>query len=280
MNILITGVAGNLGSHVAAALAERGHTVRGADFVRATVPGVECVAADMVDYETCIALGAGADVIAHLGAYHGVHLPKPDNPIAKSEKEFFDANIASTFNLFRAAVENNVPRVVWASSTVVFERYWQAYGIYSLSKIVGEEMCRFFHRQHNRKIIALRYGGFVPRDFIGRGFGMLETWIELEEVVKTTVAAIENTSVDLAFYDVQTPLPFTEEDERAYRTGDKLAVLTKYWPQHADLLRRYAEHLPPQVYLSDVERTQRELGFTIERDFGWFLDELSRGRVE
>ena len=276
MKILVTGVNGNLGSGVASVLAEKGHSVLGADFAPAQIPGVECVARDMADYDTCIALGQGVDLIAHFGAYHGIHLPRPNNPIAKSEKEFFDANVAGTFNLLRAAVENHVPRFVWASSTVVFEHYWKPYGIYSLSKILGEEMCRFFHRDHGLKIIGLRYGGFVPIDFLTRGFGMLETWIEPDEVIKATVAAVENTSVDLDFYDVQTPLPFTEEDEQNYRQGDRLVVLTKYWPQHANLLARYTDRLPPQVYLSDIERTQADLGFKVEHDFGWFLDELSK----
>ena len=276
MKILVTGVNGNLGGGVARALAANGHTVRGADFEQAQIDGVVCEAHDMTDYDTCMALGAGMEVIAHFGAFHGVHLPRENNAIAKSEREFFDANVAGTFNMLRAAVENDVPRVVWASSTVVFERYWDAYGIYSLSKILGEEMCRFYHRMHGLKIIGLRYGGFVPIDFLTRGFGMLQTWIEREEVIKATVAAVENTSVDLGFYDAQTPLPFTDEDERNYREGDKLGVLTRYWPQHTALLTQYAEHLPPVVYLSEVDRTQRELGFSIERDFGWFLDELSK----
>lgn len=276
MHVLVTGVHGNLGSQVVSALLAQGHKVRGADFVQATIPEAECIAADMSDYDTCISLGEGVDVIAHLGAYHGVHLERPDNPIAKTEKDFFEANIAGTFNMLRSAVENKVPKFIWASSTVVFERYWSAYGIYSLTKRVGETMCRYFHEAHNLKVIGLRYGGFVPVDFMTRGFGMLETWIEPDEVVKATLAAIESDTLDIAFFDVQTPLPFTEEDVANYRAGKRLVVLTKYWPQHASLLKKYVERLPDMLHNSDVLRTQKQLGFQIEHDFEWFLDELSK----
>ncbi len=275
MHVLVTGVNGVLGSQVVSALLARGHKVRGADFVQATIPDAECIATNMSDYDTCISLGEGVDVIAHLGAYHGVHLERPDNPNAKTEKDFFDANIAGTFNMLRSAVENNVPRFIWASSTVVFEHHWSTYGIYSLTKRVGETMCRYFYDAHNIKIIGLRYGGFVPIDFVTRGFGMLDSWIEPNEVVKATLAAIESDTIDLAFYDVQTPLPFTEDDVANYRAGNRLLVLTKYWPQHARLLEKYVDSLPDMVQNSDVIRTQEQLGFRIEHDFGWFLDELS-----
>ncbi len=278
MQVLVTGVRGELGSKVATALQSQGHAVRGADFIQANIPGVECIAANMADYQTCISLGEGMDVIAYLGAYHGIHLERPNNPNAKTEIEFFDANISGTFNMLRSAVENHVSKVVWASSTVVFERYWSAYGIYSLTKRTGEMMCQYFHDAHNLRIIGLRYGGFVPIDFVSRGFGMLETWIEPDEVVKATVAAIDKDTVDFGFYDVQTPLPFTEEDVASYLAGNKLAVLTKYWSQHTRLLEQYVDWLPDQVYQSDINKTQDDLGFQIEKDFGWFLDELSQGR--
>ena len=118
MHILVTGVKGALGWALAAALVDKGYTVRGAGFSQVDIPGVACVAADMADHDVCIALGEAVDVIVHLGAYHGVNLPRTNPPAPKTEREFFDANVASTFYLLRSAVENNVSKFVWASSSV------------------------------------------------------------------------------------------------------------------------------------------------------------------
>ncbi|MBN1287953.1 MAG: NAD(P)-dependent oxidoreductase [Anaerolineae bacterium] len=279
MNILVTGVSGLLGSHLAKTLAACGHTVRGASHTPADIPGVECIAADMSDYDTCIELGAGMDAIAHVGAYHGIHLPRTNPPNPKTEREFFDANLAGTFYLFQSAVEHDIPKVVWASSAVVYERdHWTQFGIYSFTKAMGEDICRFFNREHHISVIGLRYGAFSFPDFAMRGFNMLGGWncLELEEAVNAAVLAVENETIDFGIYDVQTPLPFTPEERWAYRFGDKPAVLAQRWPEYAHLFQKYAHLLPPVIDTVDMRHTIAELGLQFERDFEWFLEELDR----
>jgi NAD(P)-dependent dehydrogenase (short-subunit alcohol dehydrogenase family) len=275
MHVLVTGVSGKLGSRVASALAQEGETVRGADFLPCDLPGVECISAAMDDYDTCVALGEGVDQIVHVGAYHGGYLLRKGGD--KSEKEFFDANVAGTFNMLRSAVENGVPKVVYASSVVVYERgHWAGYGIYSLTKVLGEEMCQYFNRVHRLKVIGLRLGSFASDDLLTRGFGMLRNWIEPDEVTKAVLAAVRNTTVDFGVYDVQTPVPLTPKERSDYKHGRRLEVLQRHWPQHAALLARYQVHFAPYIDVVDVHRTEEELGFRVEHDFGWFLDELSR----
>lgn len=279
MKILVTGISGLLGSRLAEALAAYGHTVRGASHSPAEIEGVECIAADMSDYDTCIRLGEDMDAIAHMGAYHGIHLPRtnPENP--KTEREFFDANLASTFYLFQSAVIHDIPKFVWASSEVVHEHgHWTRFGIYSFTKAIGEEMCRFFNREHHISVIGLRYGAFSFPDFAMRGFGMLGGWncLELDEAVNAAVTALENTTIDFGIYDVQTPLPFTPEERWAYQFGDKPAVLAARWPQHAPLFEKYAHLLPSSIDTVDMHHTLAELGLKFEHDFEWFLNELAR----
>ncbi len=284
MRILVTGAAGLLGSNVARELVSRGEEVRAVDFSQPAVEGAECIAIKQADAETCLRLSRGIDRIAHLGAFHGVHLERNDGP--KDEGDFFDSNIAGTFHMLRAAVENRVKRFIWASSTVVYERgSWRIYGIYSLSKVVGEEFCQYFNTEHGLPIIGLRYGTFGSEDFLERGFGMLGTimhgnMIETDEVVRLTIAAIDNERISFGMYDAQTPLPFTPRDEWAYMREDKLAVLSKYWPQHTALLEKYSDHLPPTINTVRMKRTLDDLGVSVEHDFGWFLDELARRESE
>lgn len=280
--IVVTGAAGTLGSLVSRQLAEAGYTVRAVDFTSADIEaaGVESVACDTTDPAEAARVSKGFDCIAHLGAFHGVHLPR--NGGTRSESDFFQANVAGTFNMLNAAVENGISKVVWASSVVVYERgTWRLFGIYSLSKVLGEEMCAFFHREHGLRIIGLRYGTFGFGGFADQGFGMLGglahgNVIMPEEVSRLTVAAIENTSTSFGVYDAQTPLPFTPEDEWDYLRGNRLEVLARHWPQHADLLARYEHMLPKEIKTVRMHATIADLGVTIEHDFGWFLDELAK----
>lgn len=279
MRILVTGVSGTLGSNLAAALVKQEHTVRGASFSQAEIVGVECIATDMTDHDACIRLGAGVDVIAHMGAYHGVHLKRTNPKNFKTEREFFDANVASTFYLFRSAVENNVPKVVLASSSVVYERdHWTQFGIYGFTKVMCEDICQFFNREHHIKAIALRFGAFSFPDFVTRGFGMLGGWncIELDEAVNAVITAIENKTVDFGIYDVQTPLPFTPAEKWAYEWGQKVEVLSRRWSQYAALFEKYADALPPSIDTVEMHHTMAELGLRVEHDFEWFLAELSK----
>ena len=286
MKILVTGAKGTLGGMLARDLVEKGHEVRAADFGEVNIPGATCIAENMSDPVVCAKLAEGCDLICHMGAYHGDHLQRhPFHDHNKTEVEFFDANVAGLFYMLRAAVENNVPRFVWASSVVVYEQgHGQIFGIYTLTKQLGEDCCRFFNREHDLSITALRYGTFVECDFLTRGFGMLGStyhgnWIERDDVLGLTLAATEKENITLGFYDVQTPLPLTPEDQWNYVLGDadrKVEVLSNHWPQHRDLLAKYKHLLPVRINTVNMTRTLRDLDYKFQKDFGWFLDELQR----
>lgn len=285
MTILVTGAAGTLGSLVSRELAAHGHSVRAVDFLKPQIdgPSVEAIAADTTNPSMAAGLCDGVDRVAHLGAYHGVHLPR--NGGERSEHDFFEANVHGTYNMLEAAAHCGVPRMVWASSVVVYERgTWRLFGIYSLSKVLGEEMAQYFHREHGLKVIGLRYGTFGFGSFEEQGFGMLGglahgNVIMPEEVVRVTVAALAlgpgDPPVSFGMYDVQTPLPFTVNDEWDYLRGNRIEVLIRHWPQHRSLIERYSHLLPREIKTVRMHATQADLGVNIEHDFGWFLDELA-----
>ncbi len=280
--IVVTGAAGTLGGGVTRKLAERGVAVRAVDFERPNLDldGVECVAADTSDHSTALEVAEGAQSILHLGAYHGVHLPRNDG--AKSERDFFDANVGGTFNMLSAAAEHGIAKVTWASSVVVYERgTWRLFGIYSLSKVLGEEICAYYNREHGVRVIGLRYGTFGFGSFLDQGFGMLGglahgNVIFVEDVVDGTIAAAENDRIDFGMYDLQTPLPFTPEEEWEYLRGSRIEMLSKRWPQHTALFERFEHMLPREIKSVRMHRTLSDLGMTVRHDFPWFLDELAR----
>ncbi|MCD9025322.1 NAD-dependent epimerase/dehydratase family protein [Cohnella silvisoli] len=153
MKVLITGASGSVGSGSAERLASKydlslsdvGEMDTSAPYFRADI---------RVDGALDLA-AAGADVIVHTPAYHGIHMG------TFSEKEFYDLNVTGKFNMFQSALRNKVRRVVWLSSMSVYGNDFYAY-----TKKIGEQLCQYYHDKHGLEVIMLRPSDFTPyKDF-------------------------------------------------------------------------------------------------------------------
>jgi nucleoside-diphosphate-sugar epimerase len=109
MNLLITGGKGNVGRAVTRYLAERGHhlTVLDCDD-QADLPGVRYASCDLTHCADLAALARGCQGILHLAAIA--------NPSFAPGSEVFRVNTISTYNVFEAAAQAGIRRVVCASS--------------------------------------------------------------------------------------------------------------------------------------------------------------------
>src|SRR4029450_6893027 len=107
----VTGGSGTAGRWVVRHLRGLGHDVLNVDVVRDASGEGESVLVDLGDAGQTLGGGAGADAIVHLAAIPapGIHAPA----------ETFRNNAMSTYNVFAAAVDRGVDRVVWASSETV-----------------------------------------------------------------------------------------------------------------------------------------------------------------
>jgi UDP-glucuronate 4-epimerase len=127
--VLVTGVAGFIGSHVAARLVARGETVVGIDDLNAYYDpalkrdrlaalgqGVRFVQADFADERALDAAvsGIAIDRIVHLGAQAGVR-HSIDNPHAYAR-----ANLVGHLNMLELARTHGVRHLVYASSSSVY----------------------------------------------------------------------------------------------------------------------------------------------------------------
>lgn len=173
MRIVVTGSTGKAGRWVTQDLRERGHDVLGVDLVRGSGPHGSSRVVDLADLGQCLEVVAGADAVVHLAA-----IPAPE---IHPEGETFRNNVLSTYNVFAAATQLRVGRVVWASSETVlglpFDRP-PAYApideaceprpesSYALSKLLGEEMARQAHRRSGIPFVSLRISNIMePSDY-------------------------------------------------------------------------------------------------------------------
>ncbi len=175
-NVLVTGGAGFIGSHVATRLAELGHRVRIMDDFStghranlAHVAGkIELHERDFRSPEDCLAACKDVEYVFHQGAIPSV--PKS----VESPQASHDANVNGTFNLLRAAVQRKVRRFIYAGSSSAYgntEEPRKHEGIrpaplspYAVQKLTGEHYARAFHECYGLETITLRYFNvFGPR---------------------------------------------------------------------------------------------------------------------
>jgi UDP-glucose 4-epimerase len=117
--VLITGVAGFIGSHVARRFLQEGYQVVGVDDLsggsRGNVPeGLEFIQGDLAQTATIARLPRGCRKILHLAGQSSGEISF-DDPVADLQK-----NTVSTLNLIRYGIENQVERCVYASSMSVY----------------------------------------------------------------------------------------------------------------------------------------------------------------
>jgi UDP-N-acetylglucosamine 4-epimerase len=179
-NILLTGGAGFIGSHLADALMNdaRIGKVRVLDNLAtgstANIqhhlghPDFEFIEGDIRDYETCLRAAAGADLICHQAALGSV--PRSINDPLTSNA----VNVTGTLNILTAAKENAVKRVVYAASSSTYgdhpglpkveDRIGNPLSPYAVTKLVNELYARVYAGTYGLETIGLRYFNiFGPR---------------------------------------------------------------------------------------------------------------------
>jgi nucleoside-diphosphate-sugar epimerase len=107
-----------------------------------------------------------------------VHFAAIPSPVHATPDQVFRNNITSTHTVFASAARLGLRRVVWASSETTlglpFERppdyapvdemHVYPESSYALSKVLGEEMARQFHRWTGIPFVALRFSNVMVRE--------------------------------------------------------------------------------------------------------------------
>ncbi|TVQ27664.1 MAG: NAD(P)-dependent oxidoreductase [Spirochaetaceae bacterium] len=109
MKLLMTGGTGDVGTAAVKRLAEQGHDVLVIGRTGGvSIPGARYEQCDIAEYARLRELVEGCDAIVHLAAIRA--------PMLAPAEEVFRVNCAGTFNVYRAAEECGITRVVSASS--------------------------------------------------------------------------------------------------------------------------------------------------------------------
>ncbi|MEN9215940.1 MAG: NAD-dependent epimerase/dehydratase family protein [Gloeomargarita sp. HHBFW_bins_162] len=169
MNVLVTGGAGFIGSHLVNKLASLAGeivvydnlTTGYLDNVRTLLPEIKFIPGDIRDKERLFSAMAGIDVVFHLAAKASV-IESIQDPWTTHA-----VNNTGTLNILLGALHNDVKRVILASSCAVYGDAHQpplneSYlpfpkSLYAATKVNLEAMAESFYQSHQLEYVALRF---------------------------------------------------------------------------------------------------------------------------
>lgn len=166
--VLVTGGAGFIGSHLTQALCSYGANVTVLDDLSTgslenlgeCEDKIRFLAGDITSFKDCLKATKNQDIVFHTAAF--VSVPESVKYPARCEK----VNVDGTGNILEACTFNQVSTFIFSSSAAVYgERQDTCYendkvnpqSPYAKSKIKGEDLCKEFNRKYGIKTAILRY---------------------------------------------------------------------------------------------------------------------------
>ncbi|MEU1804025.1 NAD(P)-dependent oxidoreductase [Streptomyces sp. NPDC019937] len=190
--ILLTGAAGGMGTLMRELLPPYGYELRLLDV--APMPDApDAIIADLADKDALRQAVEGVDAIIHLA---GISLEA-------SFEKILAANIQGTYNLYEAAREAGVRRIVFASSNhavgftprpagddaplIPIDTPRRPDTYYGISKSFGEDLASYYWDKHGIESVAIRIGSCFPQPTNVR---MLSIWMSPADGARLLHAAL------------------------------------------------------------------------------------------
>lgn len=305
MKVLITGVAGFIGSSLCDDLLADGVEVVGLDnfdpyydpaIKRSNIRAAEAssgfrlVEGDIRDRATVDRLVAETrpDAIVHLAARAGVR------PSIENAPLYVDVNLDGTIHLLEACRSHGIPRFIFASSSSVYgarpaEPFSEDDPVdhpvspYAATKKAGELLCHTYHHLHGLNVTSLRFFTvYGPRQRPEMAIHLFTRRIDREEEI--TVFGDGTARRDFTYIsDIVQGLRAAISHSSGYRIynlgGGNTVQVREVIASLEERMGRTARvrHLPaapgdvPNT-LADVSRARRELGYRPEFDFAEGLE--------
>jgi nucleoside-diphosphate-sugar epimerase len=285
MKILITGARGNFPTALIPRLAAQGHNMVLFDLEPMSAPEHSISAqGDIRDAGLLTHVMQGCDAVIHAVAYHG------NASGSRNYEDYFSVNVTGTQNVLRAMLLNGVKSLVFSSSEVVYGDGMRGVRvmdeevpcipthIYPLTKVLSEEMCRFYARKHGLHIAILRYGCFVPADWKTAGMGRLNNWLDREDVASANelaLGAVVAEAFSCEAFLIHCAKPFVDSDWPALETEPE-KVIEYYFPGANALLAEHDLRIPHVHTRFDISKAVTTLGYDPQHNFEQFLDRLRK----
>lgn len=295
-NILVTGGAGFIGSHLVDQLLSEGdwsitvvddlNDFYSPDIKRANIAehlkqdDYKLVEADIRDF---VAMSKvfdenKFDVVVHLAARAGVR-PSLSEPLLYTE-----TNIVGTQNLLELAKKHDVPQFVFGSSSSVYginskvpfsedDRIHQPISPYASTKAAGELLCHTYSHLYGMRIVALRfftvYGARQRPDLAIHKFSRLIAEGKPIQMFGDGTARRDYTYIDDIIHGVRSAIDYDKSQYEIFNLGESqtielkelISLLERSLDMHAVI-----DHQPMQpgdvpITYADISKSREMLGY-------------------
>jgi nucleoside-diphosphate-sugar epimerase len=314
---LITGIAGFIGSSLAHALVEQGHTVQGVDNLSTgnldnladIREHVSFQQMDIQDVQGMKEACQGVDIVLHQAALASV--PRSvKNPVASHE-----SNINGTLNLLVAARDAGVRRIVYAASSSAYgdqptqpkqeDMLPRPLSPYAVQKLTCEYYIQSFYRTYGLEGVCLRYFNiFGPRQAADSPYSGVIAQFTYKMMAGQTPTIFGDglTSRDFNYIDnavsanlLAATAPSEVATGRVFNIGTGRSVtLNEVYAAIAEQIgfTPKPNYGPPREgdikhSLADIDRASQELGYQPKAQFheglkktvAWYLEEKEKQQI-
>jgi nucleoside-diphosphate-sugar epimerase len=180
MRVLITGGQGRVGTPVSQKFVENGWDVRVISVEpESKLDGITYTQCNILDFAAVKEQVQGCDAIVHLAA-----IP---STLSHPSPELFNINVSGTYNVYQAAADAGIKRVVQASSINALGSYWgcddrqfdyfplnedhplYTTDAYSFSKQMVEDIAAYYWRRDGISSASFRFPGVWTKDMVASG---------------------------------------------------------------------------------------------------------------
>jgi len=192
--ILITGAAGDVGTHLRRELAGK-YRIRASDLRTPKVKfkNQPFMRADISRFADALRITKGVDAIVHLGGYS----------VEGPWEGILSANIIGCYNVFEAARRNGVTRIVFPTSnhatgfyrrseTIDHRVYPKPDSRYGVSKVFGEGLGSLYAAKYGMQFLMIRIGNVNPEPIDKR---RLSIWVSPRDIAQLVTIGIEHPDI-------------------------------------------------------------------------------------
>jgi len=192
--ILITGAAGDVGTHLRRELAGK-YRIRASDLrdLKHKVKGQKFMRADISKMADALKITKGVDAVVHLGGYS----------VEGPWEAILSANIVGCYNVFEAARRNGVKRILFPTSnhatgfyrrdqTIDHRVYIKPDSRYGVSKVFGEALGSLYADKYGMEVFCMRIGNVNPAPIDKR---RLSIWFSPRDLAQLVTIGIEHPEI-------------------------------------------------------------------------------------
>jgi uronate dehydrogenase len=219
--ILITGAAGDVGTHLRRELAGK-YVLRVSDLrsLKKINREEQFVRADISKMSDALRITRGVDAVVHLGGYS----------VEGPWEGILSANIVGCYNVFEAARRNGVKRILFPTSnhatgfyrrdhTIDHRVYPKPDSRYGVSKVFGEALASLYADKYGMQTYCMRIGNVGPAPLDKR---RLSIWFSPRDLAQLVTIGIEHPDIKFEIvYGVSGNKRSWYDNSNAYRLGYK-----------------------------------------------------------